>query len=281
MVPHFRELDRVAITRDLPQEGLKAGDTGTVVGVHTAPTEAYTVEFSNPDGGERALCTLTPELLRPATGPPSPAIPVFAVFSGCSLGLDAALSHSRRALGELGWSPHGRPVRLNYGYDVTRGLYAASKALSFSEWEATLPSSTQWEGIGLAFSGPDNITFEIVRPEPPEGRPAVVLLGETSAAFVRQQSSAHEATRWAGLLLDLFEGLGAVRCAFAPGLRDLDLGSRHELPKDASLLILGKDDQLAREFKKKPRAGMKALNLTAATLLLTSLPVKSSPKGNV
>ena len=81
--------------------------------------------------------------------------------------------------------------------------------------------------------------------------------------------------------MNLFECLGAVRCAFAPGLRDLDLGTRRELPKDASLLILGKDDPLARGVRKKPPTGMKVINLTAAALLLTSLPVKSSPKGDV
>lgn len=274
----FNELDRVAITRDLPQEGLKAGDAGTVVGVHTEPTEAYTVEFVNPDGSERALCTLTPELLRPAAAKPAaPDVSVFAVFAGCSLGLDAALAHAHQALGERGWSPRGEPARLNYGYDETRGLYVASKALSFTEWEATLPSSTQWEGVGLAFSGPGDLTFEVVRPEPPEGRPTVAVLGETAAAFERQQSSAHEATRWAGLLMDLFEGLGALRCAFAPGLRDLDLGTRRDLPKDARLLILGKDDPFARGLRKTPPTGMKVLDLTEAALLVTSLPVKQSP----
>lgn len=281
MISYFHELDRVDVIRDLPLEGLKEGDTGTVVGVHDEPTEAYTVEFLNPDGTQRALCTLPLELLRPAIGPQPPPVSVFAVFAGCSLSLDAALSHSQKALGGRGWSPRGEPVRLNYGYDAERGLYVASKALSFTEWEATFPSYTQWEGLGLAFSGHGELTFEVVRPEPQMGRPAVAILGETAAAFARQKSSEYEATRWAGLLMDLFEGLGAVRCAVAPDLRDLDLGSRREFPKDASLLILGKDDQLARGLQKSPPAGMKVIGLTEAALLATSLPVKASPKSEL
>ena len=44
MSEEIRELDIVALVRDLPEEGLAAGQTGTVVFVHGGD-EAFEVEF--------------------------------------------------------------------------------------------------------------------------------------------------------------------------------------------------------------------------------------------
>ena len=48
----FQEFDVVKLTIDLPEHGLKTGDTGTVVEVFQKPDEAYLVEFCDESGEE-------------------------------------------------------------------------------------------------------------------------------------------------------------------------------------------------------------------------------------
>ena len=58
----FKLLDTVALTHDLPAEGLRRGDLGAVVEVH-AP-DAWEVEFVAASGRTQALLTLTSADLR-------------------------------------------------------------------------------------------------------------------------------------------------------------------------------------------------------------------------
>ena len=60
------ELDMAALTEDLPEHGLKAGDVGTVVYVYEHGV-AYIVEFVSPEGKTVALTTLQSEQVRPVT----------------------------------------------------------------------------------------------------------------------------------------------------------------------------------------------------------------------
>lgn len=55
-------LDVVVLTRDLPTEGLRRGDLGTVVELHS--TAAFIVEFVAASGRTQALVTLCPEDVR-------------------------------------------------------------------------------------------------------------------------------------------------------------------------------------------------------------------------
>ena len=55
MTPAFRELDPVVLVRDVPEEHLRRGDLGTVVGV---VGELLEVEFVTGTGRTRALVTL-------------------------------------------------------------------------------------------------------------------------------------------------------------------------------------------------------------------------------
>jgi hypothetical protein len=48
--------EEVVLTRDLPQEGLRRGDIGTVV--HMYPTGGFEVEFFTASGKTRAVVTL-------------------------------------------------------------------------------------------------------------------------------------------------------------------------------------------------------------------------------
>ena len=62
----IRELDLAALTEDLPEHGLKAGDVGTVVHIHEAGV-AYIVEFISPEGKTVAVTTVEQEQVRPAS----------------------------------------------------------------------------------------------------------------------------------------------------------------------------------------------------------------------
>lgn len=60
----IREHDRIILTVDVPGEGLKAGDVGTVIHVH-GQDEAYEVEFVALDGETLAVETLRADQVRP------------------------------------------------------------------------------------------------------------------------------------------------------------------------------------------------------------------------
>ncbi|MBM4038373.1 MAG: DUF4926 domain-containing protein [Planctomycetes bacterium] len=62
----IKEHDRVVLTADLEQEGLEAGDVGTVVHVHRQG-EAYEVEFMTLDGETVAVATLRASQVRPVS----------------------------------------------------------------------------------------------------------------------------------------------------------------------------------------------------------------------
>ncbi len=58
----INELKTVILTTDLPDHGLKAGDLGTVVLVHTHG--GYEVEFMTLDGETVAVVSLSPDQVR-------------------------------------------------------------------------------------------------------------------------------------------------------------------------------------------------------------------------
>jgi hypothetical protein len=59
------ELDLAVLLADVPDEGLVAGDVGTVVLVH-ADGAAYEVEFMTEEGDTVAVITLEADEVRPA-----------------------------------------------------------------------------------------------------------------------------------------------------------------------------------------------------------------------
>ncbi len=60
------EHDCVVLTQDIAEEGLQAGDVGTVVHVHREGA-AYEVEFLTLTGKTVAVATVLPSQLRPVT----------------------------------------------------------------------------------------------------------------------------------------------------------------------------------------------------------------------
>ena len=59
----MKELDSVVLTRDLPKHGLKEGDIGTIVLVHSSGA-GYEVEFIALDGETMAVISLPAEDVR-------------------------------------------------------------------------------------------------------------------------------------------------------------------------------------------------------------------------
>src|SRR5690349_10279808 len=62
----IKEHDYVVLTQDLSQEGLQAGDVGTVVHIHRNGA-AYEVEFITLTGRTVAVATILPSQLRPVS----------------------------------------------------------------------------------------------------------------------------------------------------------------------------------------------------------------------
>jgi Domain of unknown function (DUF4926) len=62
----MKELDVVTLAIDLPDHGLTAGATGTVVHIFHTPYTAYEVEFTDANGATVAMVPLTADQLRPA-----------------------------------------------------------------------------------------------------------------------------------------------------------------------------------------------------------------------
>jgi hypothetical protein len=57
------ELDTVVLTRDLPENGLEAGDVGTVVLIHDEGA-GYEVEFTSLAGNTLAVVTVPASAIR-------------------------------------------------------------------------------------------------------------------------------------------------------------------------------------------------------------------------
>jgi ATP-dependent exoDNAse (exonuclease V) alpha subunit len=60
----IKEHDRVVLTKELSEQGLKAGDVGTVIHVHKKG-KAFEVEFVALDGETLAIATLEASQIRP------------------------------------------------------------------------------------------------------------------------------------------------------------------------------------------------------------------------
>ena len=63
----MRELEVVALSRDVAENGLRAGDVGTIVHVHRGDT-AFEVEFVTGSGRTLAVLTLPADDVRPVRG---------------------------------------------------------------------------------------------------------------------------------------------------------------------------------------------------------------------
>ena len=76
----FELFKDVILTADFPEEGLKAGDIGTVVDHHVVPgiEDGYTVEFFDMAGDTVAVVTVRESLLRRPSRMDRPSVRVMA-----------------------------------------------------------------------------------------------------------------------------------------------------------------------------------------------------------
>lgn len=72
----FEPFSDVILTRDLPDDDLKAGDVGTVVDRHVVPgmEDGYSIEFFDMTGQTVAVVTIPTSLLRSPTHADRPAV---------------------------------------------------------------------------------------------------------------------------------------------------------------------------------------------------------------
>ena len=63
-MPQIKELDRVVLTKNMPEHALKTGDVGTIVDVHKGG-EGYEVEFCTLTGETIGVVTLYAAQVRP------------------------------------------------------------------------------------------------------------------------------------------------------------------------------------------------------------------------
>ena len=72
----FELFSDVILRADVPEEGLKAGDVGTVVECHTVPgrENGYSVEFFDMTGDTVAVLTVAGSLLRSPTHADRPTV---------------------------------------------------------------------------------------------------------------------------------------------------------------------------------------------------------------
>lgn len=61
----LREHSLVTSLKDLPEEGIAAGDVGTIVHCYSEPREGYEVEFLDEEGYTRAVLTYERNELEP------------------------------------------------------------------------------------------------------------------------------------------------------------------------------------------------------------------------
>lgn len=59
----IKELDRIILTRDVPENNLKKGDIGTIVMIHNNGS-GFEVEFNTLDGDTLTVVTLNSEDIR-------------------------------------------------------------------------------------------------------------------------------------------------------------------------------------------------------------------------
>ena len=61
---NFQLLETVVITADIPDEGICAGDVGTIIDVYTQAAPAFEVEFTFANGAPRTQVAVAPDQLR-------------------------------------------------------------------------------------------------------------------------------------------------------------------------------------------------------------------------
>ena len=60
----FQLLETVVVMVDIPNEGICAGDVGTIIDMYTQAAPAFEVEFAFANGAPRTMVALAPDQIR-------------------------------------------------------------------------------------------------------------------------------------------------------------------------------------------------------------------------
>lgn len=149
------------------------------------------------------------------------------------------------------------------------GLFLPGKTAPVTQWRDAVEFAEHWDGLSLTMTKGRAARLELLRAQ---GRLAV-LLHEPGQDYAAQQAGAEAATRWAGLLIDLFEAAQARLCLFPAGLRGLPAPAWEDhirAQQDAAPLLIARQPGTARPE-------LRHLELRGGARLSTSLPVKAAP----
>ncbi len=268
----FKELEVVRLKVDIPEHSLKVGETGTIVLV-LSEGEAYEVEFVNADGTTKALAVLKADQIELVSSKtPGTAS---ALFWSCRSKPDDILRHASVRLRQEEFEFAEGTNLVERCFDAAKGLFSDGKVLRITDWRDAAEFAEHWDGMVVSFArGLGNVQLEILRvgSEAPH-----LMLHVADGLFRGHQKSAERATRWTGLLMDLYDSCGAESCHYSVSLRDVP-------SSEWGGLVSGKEARPAFriavvEGGEPVPEGFKSISLTSGATLVTSLPVKSSPHG--
>ncbi|MFC1678951.1 hypothetical protein ACFL2T_01935 [Elusimicrobiota bacterium] len=200
--------------------------------------------------------------------------PATAFFRSCRLKPDDILRHASVRLRQENFE-HAEGKNLSERrFDAARGLFSDGKALRITDWRDAAEFAEHWDGMVLSFDRPEKVALEILR----LGSGAPHLMAHVAESlFCGQQRSSELATRWAGLLMDLYDVCGAESCHYTASYRDTSSAEWSRVPS-------GKESGIALRIVRRgdvepvPK-GYRSIPLVSGGTLITSLPVRPSPHG--
>lgn len=155
--------------------------------------------------------------------------------------------------------------------DKASGLFLDGRQAEIAQWRDGAEFAEHWDGLAFELGADRPWGVELLK----GGEALVLMIHESESAYQRQRTSPHHATRWAGLLLDLFESARARECVFPLNIAEVPCGKWSEA---VSLRRKTAELRISREaVDAPPPKGYSVMKLSGGGALSTSLPVKASP----
>ena len=194
-----------------------------------------------------------------------------ALFWKCQARPDALLKHVLLRLQHDGLRLPEGPNLQQKMLDRESGNFISGKSVEIVQWRDGAEFAEHWDGLSFRVDSLNALTVEILTS--PDG--GVLMLHEDERAYERQRSSAHEATRWAGLLLAVWAAASPEECLFPLDLAELPWT---QWAQAVSLRRPNAELRITREpGSGTPPPGFNLFTLAAGGTMLTSLPVKRAP----
>jgi len=194
-----------------------------------------------------------------------------ALFWDCQAAADSVFKSALLRLQRDGLAlPKGPNLRQKI-LDPGSGLFRDGKHAEIAQWRDGAGFADHWDGLAFELGMDRPWGVELLK----GGGGLVLMIHESESAYQRQRTSPHHATRWAGLLLDLFESARARECLFPLNVAEVP---REKWGEAVSVRRKTAELRIAREPLAGPAPkGYSVMTLSAGGALSTSLPVKASP----